>query len=279
VLSGNPPQERGSITAGPRAASWSCLVSTLLTEEKLEEMMEWLFGYDAMTIAEPLRAAGRLRPAMRAAFASAVMHYDARLKAKMCVPVAKRLRVMMVRFHRATNEDAAHTALTAWGEQLKAAFTTDNLHMVQWKASAGGAQFLAATQSTLQQVMERMPQVELLPEMERKQAELSNAVAMLSMRVETLTQQLMQAQAQQAQWQQQHMQLMQQHMQLMQQVSNSQPLDTMPSVQPAAAGAATTGSPAAVAAGSPPAAVAAGSPQEAAGVCPRTGWVTYAKTG
>jgi len=254
VLSGNPPQERGSLTAGPRAASWTCLVSALLPEEKLEEMMEWLFSYAAETIAEPLRRDGRLRPAMRAAFASVVMHYEDRLKANCVVPVAVRLRKMMVHFERVSNVDAAHEALTAWGKQLHAAFTRDNLHMVQWKASAGGAQALAATQRMFEEVNERMPQVELLPEIVRNQADMSAAVAMLSTRVETLTRQ-------QALMQQLLQQLLQQ------QLAQQAPVSSMPMQLPPAATAATAGSSVAstaFAAASPP-------PPPAAGVCPRVG--------
>ena len=94
---------------------------------------------------EVLQVGGRLRQAVRAAFASQVMYYEERVKARECSDVLKAMREVLVRVHLVgPDPTAAHGTLIRWGKLLRVRFDTVNMSLTMRETASQQEQTVLA---------------------------------------------------------------------------------------------------------------------------------------
>ena len=81
---------------------------------------------------------------VRAMYATLIMYYNERFRAKEMVFVQERLRDSYEA--KLSKEDDTHKVLVGWGVLVKNQFTTDNLQLTERKMHSNGEQIVHAVQ-------------------------------------------------------------------------------------------------------------------------------------
>jgi hypothetical protein len=144
VTSGWPPLPYGQRGACGKPADFSVMVN-LHDEETIDRVMDFVFLINIMTTPPQLRHGGRLRPALRAAFASLVMYYPQRWQ-KLATTVCEQLRTALASTMHIDKNAAHRLLLDSWSPALNTKFKVDNLCLTARTADTGVAQLTEALQ-------------------------------------------------------------------------------------------------------------------------------------
>ncbi|ACO68259.1 hypothetical protein MICPUN_64999 [Micromonas commoda] len=128
VLGGFPALPWGQRGVCGKPADLDSLAHVPLTYDGFDTIIDELYGITNVTEAV-LSKGGALRPVLKSAFASQVMHYAARVAAGECNDVNTRLRQALVQTGNAT-KGHAHVVLEEWGKILVKRFEQDNRHLL-----------------------------------------------------------------------------------------------------------------------------------------------------
>jgi hypothetical protein len=93
---------------------------------------------------EVLQVNGRLRQAVRAAFACQVMYYEERHKARECSDVTLAMRQVLMDVKLVDNQQAAHGILVQWGHLLRGQFDGENMRLTMRETASQQEQTVLA---------------------------------------------------------------------------------------------------------------------------------------
>ena len=144
ILAGWPAPTHGHATRGPRPASLDALKTNGVCADELDDIIDAVFYLDPTRPHMLLKRVpagelgagmpGALRPAVQAAFASIVMHYQGRRRDSLMPQVQTRLEEAVSAACTASNPRAT---LEQWGDWIRAQFNLDNLHLTAMQEVVG----------------------------------------------------------------------------------------------------------------------------------------------